>query len=329
MKSLTPRLLPVSFTLALVLLTAAMALAALPGASSKPLSENQVLGLLQGGVANQRIEQLVRSRGIDFSPSNKILKQLQSAGARSALLNVLQAASQTLSPQAEAFANNREEAARYQARGQEFLDRKLWSEAEAELRQAVQLDPTNPAAHFYLAHALMQEKEWDGAIAEYREALILAPDSAAAHSNLGGALLAKRDFKDAVAEYRAALELSPADETAHYGLAVALYDEGKWPESVTQFRAAVRLAPKQENVRCALGLALLQENDVGGAIRQYQEALRLNPHSAPAHAGLGYALLKKGDRQKALEEYRAAAALSPRDLSLRASYQALWRQLNP
>src|SRR5579875_2090746 len=224
MKSLTPRLCPAGFTLALLLLTAALASAALAGASNKPLSEKQVLGLLQGGVANQRVEQLVRSRGIDFSPSNKILKQLQSAGARPPLLSALQTAkqilppelkpvtkkrvptvSEALSPQAEAFANNREEAARYQARGQQFLDRKLWSEAEAELRHAVQLDPTNPAAHFYLAHALMQEKEWDSAIVEYREALILAPDSAAAHSNLGGALLAKNDFKNAVAEYRTAL----------------------------------------------------------------------------------------------------------------------------
>lgn len=328
MNPLTPRLLPASPWIALVLLLTLLP-AALLGAGGKPLSERQVLGLLRGSVASQRVEQLVRTRGINFYPSNKILQEFRDAGARPALLSALEEADQTLSPQAQAFGSKRQDAANYVAQGQKLLERQLWSEAETKLRQAVQLDPADPGAHFYLAHALSEERKWDDAIAEYREAIILAPDSAAAHSNLGEALLAKGDPLDAATEYREALKLSPSDKTALYGLGVTLYDEGKWAKAASQFRAALRVEPAHEDVLCALGLALLQQNKTAAAIQQYKKALRLNPHSATAHAGLGYALLKKGERRQALEEYRTAASLAPSDFNLRASYQALWRQLNP
>src|SRR5579884_3569715 len=262
--------------------------------AQKPLSQQQIIGLVEGGVASQRIAHLVHVRGIDFEATPQFLATLKSEGAGQTLLNALKSANQQISPAAEIFAEKNKQAKADIARGKTFLDRKLWTEAEGELRKAIQLDPTDPAAHFYLGHAL----------------------------------LAKNDLKGAIAEYQQAISLDPKDEKANYALGVALYHQGDFPQAETQFQRAVELEPEDAEALCALGLTLFRQNHLEGAIREYRQALRLDPQNAAAHAGLAYVLLKKGERRQALEEMRVAASLAPQDLRYRATYQKLWSQLN-
>jgi hypothetical protein len=61
-------------------------------AQKKALSENDLLELLQGGVYNARIAQLVQDRGITFVPSPHNLSSLRLAGADLALLNAVESA---------------------------------------------------------------------------------------------------------------------------------------------------------------------------------------------------------------------------------------------
>lgn len=295
----------------------------------KPLSQQQVLGLLQGGVASQRIAYLVGVRGIDFEVTPDLLQTLKDDGAEKTLLDALQQANRQVSPQAEIFAEKNHQAKEEVAQGKNLLDRKLWAQAEGVLRKAIQLDPTDPAAHFYLGHALSEEKQWDQAVAEYRETILLAPDSAPAHCNLGNALLAKHDLKEAIEQYQEALSLDSKDEKAAYGLGVVFYHQGNLPAAVKQFRTSVALEPTDTDAVCALGLTLFRQNDLAGALKQYQHALKLNPSSAMAHAGLAYVLLKKGQRQEALHEFQEAASLAPEDMTYRSSYAKLRRELNP
>jgi hypothetical protein len=54
-----------------------------------PLTENDLLRLLEGGVYNARVAALVRDRGITFIPTNRDLESLRSAGADDALLHAV------------------------------------------------------------------------------------------------------------------------------------------------------------------------------------------------------------------------------------------------
>lgn len=297
--------------------------------SQKPLSQQQILGLLQGGVASQRIAFLVSARGIDFEVTPELLQTFKEDGARQDLLDALQNANRQVSPEAEIFAEKNRQAKEKVAQGRGLLDRKLWTQAEGVLRKAIQLDPTDPAAHFYLGHALSQEKRWDDAIAEYRQTVLLAPDSAPAHCNLANALLAKNRLKQAIHQYRQALSIDPNDEKAAYGLGVVFYRQEKMPQAVEQFRTSVKLEPADMDAICALGLALFRQNDLAGALKEYRQALRLNPSNAMAHAGMAYVLLKQGQRQEALKEFKLAASLDPEDVSYQSTYAKLRQELNP
>jgi hypothetical protein len=62
------------------------------GAPPRPLRRAQILGLLAGGVSNERISTLVKERGIDFRPTPKYLRELREAGADRGLLAAVRSA---------------------------------------------------------------------------------------------------------------------------------------------------------------------------------------------------------------------------------------------
>lgn len=65
---------------------------ALREASPSPLSKQQVLGLLAGGVSNQRVAELVKERGLAFKPDNQYLDTVTIAGGDATVLSALREA---------------------------------------------------------------------------------------------------------------------------------------------------------------------------------------------------------------------------------------------
>ncbi|MGH9405185.1 MAG: tetratricopeptide repeat protein [Terriglobia bacterium] len=316
----------------LVIFTAALFASALLAARPAPLSEDQIAGLLRGGVASERIADLVKARGVSFPVSSRVLQALREDGAQSVLLRQLeQPSARSTAPDAmpRRDPGPASQALQYRNKGEDLLRRGLLSASEAALRKSVDLSPIDAAAHFYLGQALSEEGRAEGAIAQYREAILLAPDSAPARFDLGNELVKKRDYQGAIAEYREALTLEPADARAHYALGRALYEAGSDSEAAAELHEALRLDPESEESHLALGLVLARHKDMNGAIRQYELALKTAPGDAAAHADLSFALLAKGDSKAAIDQMRAAALLAPDDLSYQASYRKLTSRGDP
>ncbi|MGH9447395.1 MAG: tetratricopeptide repeat protein, partial [Terriglobia bacterium] len=306
--------------------------------SVKPLDKRQVVGLVEGGVASQRIAQIVGMRGLSFDVTPDFLRLLRSKGAKDGLLVALQNAKQPAlppepeptaeSPAAVGYADDYQNAELSLKKGkQDFLQRH-WAQAEKEMRKVTQLEPSNVEARSALGYVLSREGRWNAAIAEYRRALALDPDQGPVHYNLGVALDKEHHLRQAIVEYRRAIKLDANDAKAYYAVGVDLYQEADWPGAAAEFRDALRLQPRDSNSHCGLGLAELHEQNVDAAIPELREALRMNPQNAQAHAGLGGALLRKGKQRAALQEFRVAAALQPADASYQADFQQLWRQLH-
>jgi formylglycine-generating enzyme required for sulfatase activity len=62
----------------------------------QPLSKNQLLELVTGGVPNQRIVELVKERGIDFQVDEDFVRTLRKAGGDNQLVAALRSASATM-----------------------------------------------------------------------------------------------------------------------------------------------------------------------------------------------------------------------------------------
>jgi formylglycine-generating enzyme required for sulfatase activity len=109
---------------------------ALHAARPQPLTEDQVLQLVAGGVPSQRAAALVTQRGVDFTASDQYLDTLRTAGADDTLLTAVRQASAAVrgnlvietSPDAEVYLDG-ELQGRANAQGQLALKPKLGAHA--------------------------------------------------------------------------------------------------------------------------------------------------------------------------------------------------------
>ena len=158
-------------------------------------------------------------------------------------------------------------------------------------RRALELDPGNPTAHYYLATALQRTGRLEEALSHYREALRLQPDRAQVHNNYGVALLAA----------------------------------GRREAAVRQFRRAVELDPGYPNARVNLGTLARMRGDLEGAARHYRRAVEAAPGSAEPRRLLGHVLLARGEVDEAFRHYRAVADEGARGRILEEVTPVVWR----
>lgn len=120
----------------------------------------------------------------------------------------------------------------------------LFQDAEAQLREALRLDPSHQDARLNLGAVLLQQERWDEAIAVTRSLLdeptFIRPSRALvnlgwAHYKAGDMVEARGAFVDALAEDPASLE-------AHLDLGIVLYDQGELVEAIRYFARAVEIA---------------------------------------------------------------------------------------
>src|SRR2546422_8220573 len=91
--------------------------------------------------------------------------------------------------------------------GKALYDQEKYTEAEAEYREAIRLDPKMGSAHMNLGLALFQQKRYVEAESELRESVRLDPDSVNAHHNLALVLEKQNKSSEAKAEYAKADQL--------------------------------------------------------------------------------------------------------------------------
>jgi Tfp pilus assembly protein PilF len=181
------------------------------------------------------------------------------------------------------------------AEGLKALDANQPAAAETLLRQALQADAKDFAAHFNLALALSLQQKDDEAIRELRRTLELQPGLYPADSNLGTLLLRNKRAAEAVPVLKEALESAP--------------NSGE----------------KAARANLLYAQALYETSDVAQAEQYYRAAAALDPRSAAAQSGLAHTLLKQAKPAEADEHFRTAASLDPRYrddlLELAAEYE--------
>jgi tetratricopeptide (TPR) repeat protein len=120
------------------------------------------------------------------------------------------------------------------------------SNAVAQYREAIRLNPTLPGAHFELAEQLRTSS--DAALNaqaenEYKAALRVNQYDELSWRQLGGILAAKGDFKRAEEDYKKALALQPKDSDAKTGLAIVLISANRTNEAISLLESAVKDDP--------------------------------------------------------------------------------------
>ncbi len=135
----------------------------------------------------------------------------------------------------------RERAATLAAYGAFLTGRERGSDAEARLREAIELDAGNISARINLGNLLSDRGQPKEAEQEYRKALALNAQESSAHYDLGLLLLETGRHKEAEAEFRNYIRLEPDEAEGYRQLAIVLRTLGRTADATEQEQHAKAL----------------------------------------------------------------------------------------
>src|SRR5260370_29297833 len=127
------------------------------------------------------------------------------------------------------------------------------AEAEGEYRQAIELSPSDAAAHAGLADWLVCQGRIEEALASARRAQELDPQ-AFSGGQVGWILFQAHRYDDAIRELRTALTVKPKDPMTLWLLGFALTGASQFYEAVRTFEKAGSLSDLSSAVLCVLVL---------------------------------------------------------------------------
>jgi Flp pilus assembly protein TadD len=174
-------------------------------------------------------------------------------------------------------------------RGIVFRERGLFSDAEADLKDAVRLAPESADAHAALG-ILYDVQMRSEAEAEHRAAVKLAPKNPAYLNNLGFSLFLRQHFKEAITVYESAARLAPLSRRVRTNMGFACAALGDLRRAAREFQMGGTEAEAKNN----LGFAYERRGDMANAYDLYVEAVRLDPKAEHARSNLVHAAVVLG-----------------------------------
>jgi len=114
-----------------------------------------------------------------------------------------------------------------------------WSGAEAEYKQALELNPLYPTVHHWYSLFLMALVRPNEAVLEAKRAQELDPLSLIINENLGDVLRIARRYDEAIEQLRKTLEIDPNFRVARSTLVAAYTDNGMYDQAVEELQKIV------------------------------------------------------------------------------------------
>jgi TolB-like protein/DNA-binding winged helix-turn-helix (wHTH) protein/tetratricopeptide (TPR) repeat protein len=166
-------------------------------------------------------------------------------------------------------------------------------------RKALELDPQLAEAHVLMAAVYQKRWQWRDAEDECHKALQLKPSDAAAHLGYASWLLCQGRIEEALAFARRARELDPLG-TAGINIGWILFHARRYDEAIQELRSVLAIHPDSASARWYLGFALIGKGQPQAAILELQRTAALMNRSPGSVELLATAEAYAGHRAEAL-----------------------------
>jgi tetratricopeptide (TPR) repeat protein len=191
------------------------------------------------------------------------------------------------------------------------------------LEKAVELDPENKDAFYYLGRAYYTR----GLLPESRRAFLTVLDldshDARAENNLGLILESEAKPNEALEAYRKAIEWQEGSphrsEQPYLNLGSLLLELDRTREAIPPLEKAVELGVNNANCHLKLGTGYLRTNRLREAQRELEKAERLEPGNAAIHYQLARFYKQTHQMDKAKIEFQRTEELQSRAVRTRPS----------
>jgi len=204
------------------------------------------------------------------------------------------------------------------AKGLEYLNKQDLVRAEKLFLQALEENPKDKWAHYYLGEVYFRQGRWKEAGEEYYKAAKRDFKFKQAWVGYGRALL-RQDFPGhnyfAAKQFKKALKVDPRYRDAHFYLAEAYHAMGADEMAESQLKLIIRQGKGDPEAYIRLGefyeisknLFPEQRNDK--VFEAYSKAVELGPDQPNTHFRLGWAYFRKEEFLKAIKEYEKGFAI--------------------
>ena len=195
----------------------------------------------------------------------------------------------------------------------------FWRDDTTLFRHAIAVTKNNDMAHLNLGFALEKAGRKSEAMAEYRASLKLNPDRAETHNNLANLLDDTGHPDEALAEFQEALRINPNHVAAHNNYGTLLVELGRFADAMKQYAAAARLDPSDWHAPYLTGKALLKQGRDAEAISYFRNALPLDPNNLTMLTFLAQVLAS--DENPQVRDGNAALAMAAKANDLTGGVQ--------
>jgi TolB-like protein/DNA-binding winged helix-turn-helix (wHTH) protein/Tfp pilus assembly protein PilF len=173
--------------------------------------------------------------------------------------------------------------------------------AKQAAMMALRLDDTLAEAHVSLGRIkAYYDWDWSDAEAEFRRAIELDPNCAIAHREYGGYLATIGRSDQAIAEAKQGRDLDPVSQLANFYVAWTLISGHRYDEAIEQSQQVLGTFPI---ARYWMGLAYLGKGQYEEAIAEFEKSLstsRENDVVTKPHLGYAYAISGKRDQAQTI-----------------------------
>jgi tetratricopeptide (TPR) repeat protein len=168
---------------------------------------------------------------------------------------------------------------------------------DQSLLSLMMVAPDSPEMHMLMAGELGRQGDHTDAIAQYREALRLNPMLPGAHFELAEQVRTSSDpalNKQAEAEYEAAIRVNQYDEMSWRQLGGIVTAKGDFKAAAEDYKKALALQPKDSDAKTGLAIALISMDQTNEAISLLESAVKDDPTNVVAHYRLSVLYRRAG-----------------------------------
>lgn len=169
--------------------------------------------------------------------------------------------------------------------------------------------PDSAEMHMISAGELARQGDHTNAIAQYRETIRLNPTLPGAHFELAELLRTSPDpalNSQAEEEYRVAIKVNEYDELSWRQLAGVLSAKGDFKTAEEYFKKSLALQPRDSDAKTGLAIVMISTNRTEEAISLLESALHDDPTNMVAHYRLSILYRRTGraaDAQRELDAF--------------------------
>ena len=180
--------------------------------------------------------------------------------------------------------------------------------AIASVQKAIELEPSDSAAHGWLGYLYTYPKLYEKAIAQGEMAVELEPNSSWAHFYLGTALAYDGGYERAIKVFKKMFRLNPIHQWSsyhvHIGLAYIL--SGQYDLAISEYNKATQIAPKSHFPYMMLAPAYVLSGQEKKARAAAEKLLELNPEFSIVRYEKRSPIRKKEDLDRIVKAMRIA-----------------------